>query len=319
MKPNWHCSRCPIRLHKQFHGAGLMNSICSRFILLITSIFFTVLLTGCSAQTYLLRSAGDLLSAETISNEDDLELLKHASAYHLKVSESLLAEIPSHTKLAESVTRGFTQYAYVFLMDEADRLESESIQKASELRIRAAKLLLRAKSQGFRTLNLKYKKLESHLSTTSRESKLKIDLEDVGLTYWVMTSWAGAISLSKDNPDIVADLPQVLILANLAWTAQPEFDQGSLASMMGTLELAKPGGQIDKAEKYFDLGIQWRGQQISPLVSKAENWSVATQNKDSFKTLLNQAIQEGQEKKDLTNTIMVRRAKWLLDSVDNLF
>lgn len=297
----------------------MINSIISRFSLLISTIFCTVLLTGCSAQTYLLKSAGDLLSTETLSNEEDLELLMHASAYHLKVSESLLAEIPSHTKLAESVTRGFTQYAFVFLMDEADRLESESIQKASALRIRAAKLMLRAKTQGIRSLNLKYHKLGSYLSSNSQDIKLKIDLEDVGLTYWVMTSWAGAISLSKDNPDIVADLPQVLKMAKLAWTAHPEFDHGALASMMGTLELAKPGGQIEQAEKYFNLGIQWRGGQISPLVSKAENWSVATQNKESFQKLLKQAIQEGQNKKDLTNTVMVRRAKWLLDSVDNLF
>jgi hypothetical protein len=54
-------------------------------------------------------------------------------------------------------------------------------------------------------------------------------------------------------------------------------------------------------------------------VSKAENWAVAAQNKDMFKQLLLQAIQEGQVQTDLTNTIMLRRAKWLLDSIDNLF
>ena len=32
-----------------------------------------------------------------------------------------------------------------------------------------------------------------------------------------------------------------------------------------------------------------------------------------------QAIQEGQVQTDLTNTIMLRRAKWLLDSIDNYF
>ena len=88
---------------------------------------------------------------------------------------------------------------------------------------------------------------------------------------------------------------------------------------MGTLELAKPGNQIKKAEYFFDLGIEWRGQQIAPLVSKAENWAVATQNKEAFKRLLELAIREGQDKNDLTNTVMTRRAQWLLASTDNLF
>ena len=116
------------------------------FRLSFTASLLIALLTGCSVQHQLLNRAGDLLSAETVSIDDDLELLMHASAYQLKLSESLLQEIPDHLKLAESVTRGYTQYAFVFLMDEADRVESESIQKASVLRARAAKMLTRAKS-----------------------------------------------------------------------------------------------------------------------------------------------------------------------------
>jgi hypothetical protein len=243
----------------------------------------------------------------------------HASAYHLKISESLLDEIPEHVKLAESVTRGFTQYAFVFLMDEADRVESDSIQKATHLRTRAAKMLMRAKNIGWRTLRSKYPTLEVQLQRESTGKVQKLASEHVGLAYWVMTSWAGAISLSKDSPDLVADLPQVIRLAELAWQSQPQFDKGALASMMGTLELAKPNGKPEVAEKYFDLSIQWRSDQISPMVSKAENWAVATRNKEAFILLLQQAIDVSAKQTDLTNTVMRRRAKWLLDNVDNLF
>jgi hypothetical protein len=280
------------------------------------SIFF---LSACSVQQHLLRNAGDVLSKETSSADDDLELLMHASAYHLKISESLLDEIPEHVKLAESITRGFTQYAFVFLMDEADRVESDSIQKATHLRTRAAKMLMRAKNIGWRTLRSKYPTLEVQLQRESTGKVQKLASEHVGLAYWVMTSWAGAISLSKDSPDLVADLPQVIRLAELAWQSQPQFDKGALASMMGTLELAKPNGKPEVAEKYFDLSIQWRSDQISPMVSKAENWAVATRNKEAFTLLLQQAIDVSAKQTDLTNTVMRRRAKWLLDNVDNLF
>ena len=277
----------------------MINQIIGLFKVFLTGTLCLALLTGCSIQQQLLHRAGDLLSVETSSTDDDLELLMHASAYQLKLSESLLEEIPDHLKLAESVTRGYTQYAFVFLMDEADRVESESIQRASVLRARAAKMLTRAKSMA--------------------KKPIKISRQDVGLVYWSMAAWAGAISLSKDSPDVVADLPEVLRLAELAWQSHPEFDHGALASMMGTLELSKPGGRPDTAEKYFNLGIEWRGTQVSPLISKAENWAVTTQNKEAFTVLLNQAIELARPHNDLTNMVMRRRAQWLLDSADNLF
>jgi hypothetical protein len=288
-------------------------------LFLLAGTFSLFFLSACSVQQHLLRNAGDVLSKETSSADDDLELLMHASAYHLKISEYLLDEIPEHVKLAESVTRGFTQYAFVFLMDEADRVESDSIQKATHLRTRAAKMLMRAKNIGWRTLRSKYPTLEVQLQRESTGKVQKLASEHVGLAYWVMTSWAGAISLSKDSPDLVADLPQVIRLAELAWQSQPQFDKGALASMMGTLELAKPNGKSEVAEKYFDLSIQWRSDQISPMVSKAENWAVATRNKEAFILLLQQAIDVSAKQTDLTNTVMRRRAKWLLDNVDNLF
>jgi predicted anti-sigma-YlaC factor YlaD len=286
---------------------------------LITGLFLFSLLSACSVQNLLLRNAGDILSKETSASDEDLELLMHASAYHLKLSESLLQEIPNHAKLAESVARGYTQYAFVFLMDEADRIESDSLQKANQLRTRAAKILMRAQSNGLKTLNLLYPQLGTYLNNPAQRPAFKIKPEDTGLVYWTMTAWAGGISLSKDSPDVVADLPQVLRLAELAWQASPQYDQGALASMMGTLELAKPGGQNGTAEKYFDMAIAWRESQIAPLISKAENWAVATQNRSAFEQLLKQAIDLGHNKSDLINTVMTRRARWLLDNADNLF
>lgn len=319
MKLNWHCFKCQIKTHDVSKGAMLINQSLYGAKRLITGLFLFSLLSACSVQNLLLRNAGDILSKETSASDEDLELLMHASAYHLKLSESLLQEIPNHAKLAESVARGYTQYAFVFLMDEADRIESDSLQKANQLRTRAAKILMRAQSNGLKTLNLLYPQLSTYLNNPAQRPAFKIKPEDTGLVYWTMTAWAGGISLSKDSPDVVADLPQVLRLAELAWQASPQYDQGALASMMGTLELAKPGGQNGTAEKYFDMAIAWRESQIAPLISKAENWAVATQNRSAFEQLLKQAIDLGHNKSDLINTVMTRRARWLLDNADNLF
>lgn len=296
-----------------------MNRILRCFIYSLAGTFFLTFLSACSLQSHLLRNAGDLIAQDTSSSDDDLELLMHASAYHLKISESLLNEIPDHRKLAESVTRGFTQYAFVFLMDEADRAESDSIQKATQLRTRAAKMMLRAKTAGLKSLSIHHPSLSKSLYSSHHLNALSLSQDEFGLAYWTMTAWAGAISLSKDSPELVADFPQVLMLAELLWKVSPQMENGSLASMMGILELAKPNANLEKANHYFDLGIQWRTDQVAPLVSKAENWAVVAHNKEAFVELLQKAIQQSSLKTDLSNTVMQRRAKWLLENVDNYF
>ena len=297
----------------------MYSLVISLFKLILTGALLISVLGGCSVQHQLLNRAADLLSAETISTDDDLELLMHASAYQLKLSESLLQKIPDHIKLAEAVTRGYTQYAFVFLMDEADRAESESIQIATKLRIRATNILLRAKSHGLQTLSLNNPNLTTYLSLHNSNQSPTIKPDQSGLGYWTVAAWAGAISLSKDNPDVVADLPQVLRLADLIWKSNPQFDNGSLASLMGTLEMAKPSGQSAVAERYFNQAIQWRNGQPGPLVSKAENWAVPAQDKVAFTSLLNQAILDAQGKKDVASLVMLRRAHWLLSCTDDLF
>jgi hypothetical protein len=67
------------------------------------------------------------------------------------------------------------------------------------------------------------------------------------------------------------------------------------------------------------MAIEWRKDQVAPLVSKAENWAVTAQNKEAFKFLLQKAINTSGLQNSLSNTVMVRRAQWLLDSIDNLF
>lgn len=318
MKQNWHCFKCPIKTLDVSKGASL-NPRKLHFLKLFFTGTLCLGLTACSVQNLALHKAGDLLSKESVSMDEDLELLMHASAYHLKLSESILQEIPEHTELAESVTRGYTQYAYVFLMNEADRLESDNIRQASQLRARAAKMLWRAKTIGLHHLSLQHPKLQEILQSSNGFQGIKISNQQVGLAYWSMTAWAGAISLSKDSPEKVADLPAVIKLSELAWQANPQFDNGALASMMGTLELAKPGGKPESAQKYYDLAIQWRGTQIAPLVSKAENWAVAVQNKESFVQLLKDAIEHSEKHQDLSNTVMSNRARWLLENIDNYF
>jgi hypothetical protein len=49
------------------------------------------------------------LASQGQAPEEDLILAREASAFYLKLSESLLRETPGHGPLAEAVAAGFTQ------------------------------------------------------------------------------------------------------------------------------------------------------------------------------------------------------------------
>jgi predicted anti-sigma-YlaC factor YlaD len=142
----------------------------------------------------------------------------------------------------------------------------------------------------------------------------------VGLAYWAAASWGGFISLSKDQPDTVADLPLAVRLAQLAYAKDPSFGRGSLASLMGSFESARAGGSTAQTLKYFDLAIDLsEARSAGPLVAKAEGIALPQGNRAAFEALLRQALAVSVAHPDMQNAVMRERVLWLLSNADDLF
>ena len=290
----------------------------NRIVALLLSGLLVLSLSACSVRQQLIRQAADEMAQQSVE-EEDIGLAREASAFYLKLAESLLRSVPGHVALAQSVTSGLTQYAYAFLSNEADRLESQSLAQAQALRERAARMFERAQKQGWVALNLRHPGLPSQLLAIDSKA-LRLQPDEVGLAYWTAAAWGGQISLSKDMPDVVADLPLVVNLATLAWQTNPAYGDGSLASLMGTLELARPGGSPSRALAYWDQAIEIsKGQSPGPYVAKAEGWAVEQQDRAAFEAWLNKAVEVSQGKRDLSSQIMRERALWLLRQADDIF
>jgi len=281
------------------------------------------LLASCaSLEHQLLKTAGNAIALQGDASEDDLEIAQQASAFYIKLSESMLSAAPSHLPLALSTTATLTQYAYAFVSTPADHIESQNAKQAYALRKRAARLYTRAKSHGLKALELNQPGLLSALAAQSPHltPPLTLKPELTGLAYWSAASWAGAISLSKDSPEVVADLPQVIALASLAYAAQPQYGDGALASLMGTLEMAKAGGNKKKALDYFDLALKiTHRNDPGALVSKAENYALAMSNPELFESLLKEALACTPPKNDVATQVMQTRARWLLEHLEDYF
>ncbi|MBB5203164.1 hypothetical protein HNQ51_000457 [Inhella inkyongensis] len=269
----------------------------------VLSAVFTgsLMLSGCTS--LLLDRVADTLAEQQQAEEDDLPLARDAAAFYLKVSEAVLREQPSHTRLATAVTAGFTQYSYAFVAFEAEKLEERDARAAQALRERAARLYARARAHGQRALGV---------------GPLRLD--QVALAHWTASAWAAQIALSKQSPEVVAELPQALALAARAYALAPEHGQGDLAALMGNLEANRPGGRIDLARRYFaEAQALSQGRSAAIWVAQAEALAQPAGDRATFEAELQRAVAAAQGQKNLVSTLMRERAQWLLQRLDDLF
>lgn len=291
--------------------------ITNRFI---CCFLLSLALSGCAVRPLVVDQAASALSGQGLSQEEDLQLAREASAFYLKFSESVLSETPGHMKLAESVSAGFTQYAYAFVAFDAEKIDAQRPKEAAQMRVRAGRLYARAHRHAMTALEKSSPGFLAALKQTDRSKQPKLTPAQVPLAYWASASLGGWISMSKDDPDLVADFPLSMRLAELAWQVDPQFGQGALASLMGTLESAKVGGSRRSAQAYFDQAIVLSAEKdAGPYVAKAEGVALAAQDKKQFEQLLKQALAISQQHRSLQNEVMRERAQWLLASMDDLF
>lgn len=316
------------RFNRERSRKGILRLDCRRWIIVAFSVCAVICGSGCSVRKYALKSIGDALagSGSTFARDNDPELVRDAAPFSLKLMESVLAEIPRHEGLLLAASSGFTQYSFAFVQQDADEIEDEDFFAASALRKRAAGLYLRAKDFGLRGLSVRYPGFEGAM-TKDPVSAVRITAkEDVELLYWTAAAWASAISLSKDQPAIVADLPIVEALIDRALELDESYGSGAIHSFLISYEMSRQGASGDpavRARARFDRAWELSsGRQAAPLVSFAEAVCVQEQNVKEFDSLLNRALAidpDADPDFRLVNLIMQRRAGWLLSQRDELF
>jgi predicted anti-sigma-YlaC factor YlaD len=283
---------------------------------------------GCSVKKFAINKLGDTLAngGTTYTSDDDPELIGQALPFSLKLVEGLLAESPEHRGLLLAAASGFTEYAYAYVSQDADMIESESLEKARALRGRARRLYLRARDYGLRGLDTRHKAFSRDVKRDPKGAVRVAAKADVPMLYWTAAAWTLAISLSRDTPDLIADQPIAEALIDRAMELDPDYENGTIHGFMIAYEPARQGAAGDPAARarlHFDREVTLtKGQLAAPFVSLAENVSVQSQNRAEFESLLKRALAVNPDDRPewrLQNLISQRRARWLLGRVDDLF
>lgn len=286
-----------------------------------------LLLGGCSIKRYAINQLGDALAASgtTFAADEDPELIRAAVPFSLKLVESLLAENPRHEGLLLAAARGFTEYAYAFVQEDADELEDTDKAAATAMRVRAAKLYLRARNYGLRGLEVKHPGFGERLKANPKEAVKELKKSEVPMMYWTAISWGAALAVSHDFM-MLPEIPRFEALIDRVIELDEAYDEGTVHTFLITYEMARLNPKPNKialAKEHFDRATALGGgHQAGPLVAYAENVLVAQKNKTEFQTMLRQAlrvdINKSPENREL-NLAEQRRARWLLSRTDKLF
>jgi predicted anti-sigma-YlaC factor YlaD len=286
------------------------------------------MIAGCSIRKLAIRKLGDALaeSGTTYASDNDPVLVRDALPFALKLIESLLEQSPRHSGLLLAATGGFTQYAYAYVQQDADEQEDRDLQAAAALRARARGLYLRARGYGLRGLEIAHRDFQRSLTTDPAAAVKVATREDVPLLYWTAASWGAAISVSKDDPALIADLPAVGALIQRALDLQEDYDHGALHEFLISYEAGRPdvpAGASERARRHFARAMELSGGlRAAPLVALAEAVSVRNQDRVEFLELLRRALgidPDAMPEWRLANLVMQKRARWLLGRVDLLF
>lgn len=288
----------------------------------------TLPLAGCSIKRMAINSLGDAMasgSTSTFARDDDPELIRDAVPFALKTIESLIEQSPRHRAMLTSAASGFTQYGYAFVQQEADFTEAQDLDRATQMRVRAKKLYLRAADYGLRGLELDLPGIRDRIATDPEAALAKATKKDVPLLYWTGAAWAAALALDVNDAELSIRQTAIERLMQRALALDETWERGSLHDFFIAWEAghASAGGSMAKARAHFARSVVLSdGQLLSPYVSLAESVSINENNKKEFETLLNQALSIDVSKapdQKLANVISQRRARWLLSRIDDLF
>jgi predicted anti-sigma-YlaC factor YlaD len=280
---------------------------------------------GCSVRRLAVNALADALAeaGDVYASDGDPQLVREALPFALKTYESLLAEAPRDRELLVATARGFTQYAYGFLVNDAERLEATDLEASLAVRRRVRRLLLRGRDYALRALEADHPGLGDELRAGGREGLAALGGKDVPALFWTGAAWGAAIAVLKTDPDLLADLPVAEAMLRRVIELEEGFARGGAHEVMITLEAGLVGGSLERAREHFARAVALtEGRSAAPYVTLAETVAVQEQDRALFDEMIGKALAvdpDGEPSLRLSNALAQERARWLQARADELF
>jgi predicted anti-sigma-YlaC factor YlaD len=286
-------------------------------------------LAGCTSLGSKLAARALTSGGSAYAVDDDPELVRAAVPFGLKTMEGVLESQPTDERLLLALCSGFTQFGYAFVSSDADAADlGGRLAEARALRERGRRLFLRARGYGLRGLDEQQAGLGGQLRTTRDAAALlqRAKAADVPALYWTASAWLLAIVNGKGDMNLVSELPVPVAMMERALQLDEAWDDGAIheffVSYLATRSAAEGGGS-ERVKAHLDRVLALSvNKKLAPRVAYAEGVLVQAQDRVAFVALLEEVLKANPDETPryrLVNVLAQRRARLLLEHVDDLF
>lgn len=283
---------------------------------ILCAVFSLLLISGCSTQKLIVTSAQGVLDdvVSSLQREQDLEIAQNGLGTGIVLIEGMRASRPKNLKLAGQAVQARFSYCMGFV-------ESKDEERArSQYRV--------AMAEGFELLerNEAFRKARETRDTEALAASLdRFRNKHWPLLFWTISSWAGWVNVSRDDPEATIQVDLVRVAIDHLIETDESYFFGSPHLMAGSFYSSRApmfGGDPEKGKKHFERALELsRGQLLLAKVFMAELYCVQVQNRDLFTSLLQEVIDATVDSEDLQllNVIAKGKAVVLLEKTDDLF
>ncbi len=314
------------------HSHGCIHSFVTRNLLVLISLVLGLCwIAGCDLTGVFVKTQADVTKRSTAPfTHWDTELVEHALANNLVLSEGFLEIAPDYEPLLMMTILTYVGYGQMWLDEKlAAAYEAEDYGEAERINHRSGLLYDRALVYAKRMLRLRDKGFDDALSKGEKafEKWTRVNFykkRDAEVALVASLAWFATMQASDDGLASATDRPFAEILAKRSVKLDPRL-RGAVGLMaLGVVECSVPkfmGGQPEKGKAYLQRAAKLTNRENHGiLVALAEVCAVQLQDRTLFEKLLTEVMEAADvEEYRLLNKFARRKAERLLAQIDEFF
>ncbi len=293
---------------------------------------FSIALDGCFERIAANGTVGVMDRASpALQSFADPAIAEASLPYSITQMEGLLLVVPQNRLLRTNLMRALGSFGFAFLEDRMEEAElANDDARMAYYANRASIAYSRGKEVGFETLTMMDgtdggSAAAVHRGVDAWRAYLQRfdERAQVPVLFWLGYNWARHISLNKDNPDVLADLPYAIAIFERVMQVDPDFNYSAPRIAMASYyarAAASLGGEPERSRQLFEEAIHRYPNFLTYKVMMARVYAVMVQDRALFTRLLQEVIDAGDvmPEQRLANQIAKRRARRYLSQIEDL-
>jgi len=254
-------------------------------------------------------------ASPAINTLGDLEVARSAAFASIATLEGMHRLAPENADALFLLTKAWAGAGFSFIEDDFEVAEDAGDEELAEYhRTRARAAYTRAVFYGLELLAQKSDGFDAGRKNVDsmKAWMANFDESDIEPLFWTGYAWIARVNVSKDIPEMVADLHIGVEMIERVAKLDETYLNGLPHVILGAYHARSPMAELDESKKHFDRALELNhGNLLVTKFQYARTYYCFKNDKASYEKLLREVVdaKDPLPAERLTNTIAQRRAK----------